>query len=244
MNNEAQTQIEARQGDLAALVEQKDAALLDLQAIEEERAAAVRALARGDGRQRKVILDLEGKIKPLKLTVEGLDGLVAEAQGKVSEAQAALKEAQAKEEAEMQIFLEERGRQECEGICAAVAGRKKRIFNLWLELNQEVAALFLDKLRVEDLAQKGLTCQRHKEAVNLPDTLALQLGQMAREAGYVPFGGPGYVGQIMGWAMVKPPPEFAHHGVLDFFEYRKWRAQQIESGYIAEFKEERGLSHE
>ena len=186
---EAQQQVETRQTELATLLEQKESADQELQAVQDKRAAAVRRLAAGDGNQRKQILSLEEQGKPLKLRVEGLEGLISDAQTALEQAQADLKEAVAQEAYELQTYLAARRRQECEEICASIADRKDRIYQLWQELNRQAMELQLSRGRVRELAENGFACMHSGGAITSIDTLASDLASR-RKRWFVALQGP------------------------------------------------------
>ena len=91
---EARQTLSARQQELAALEAERDQLGIELGELNNQRNAAIRALARGGGSpERKTIIALERQMGPLALKLEELGTLIAEAQTAVNEAEAALEAA-------------------------------------------------------------------------------------------------------------------------------------------------------
>ena len=88
--NKALSQAQAK---LAKLTDEQNALNQSIEALQSTRSAAVRTLAGGDESQRRVILDLEGKLAPLLLRVEGLTGLISDAEAEVDAVSEDLKQA-------------------------------------------------------------------------------------------------------------------------------------------------------
>jgi len=201
----AVAQLRARELGLTDWVVERDAVSQEFERLQNERNAAIRALARGDGTQRKTIISLEQQMKPLSDRLEGLTGLVSEAEEAVAQARGILLEAQAQEQAEMEAYVQAREGEAVEAICAGAPERKQRIYDLYIELCQEIAQLNLAASRVSGHEAAN---QAVEQALR---TLPMQIASMVREAGWRSFYATGFLaGDLMVWPMVKIPPELAH----------------------------------
>ena len=93
-SKKAEKELAARQAELSTLEKERDQLAIELGDLNNQRNAAIRALARGGGSpERKTIMALERQMGLLVLKLEELGRLVAEAQTAVNEAEAALEAA-------------------------------------------------------------------------------------------------------------------------------------------------------
>jgi len=138
---EAQARLEAAEKALANLQEQKDRATVELQVLQNERSAAVRRLAAGGGSpERKKIWELQGKIEPLALRLDGVGALI-------EKAQAALK-AESAEYDQALAAVKEKQVEVCKQICAELLVFAENIFPLYAEL--------CDALKVSESMCRGV----------------------------------------------------------------------------------------
>ena len=93
---EAKKALEERKAKLADLREQNASLTQDIEGLQKERTAAVRAFAAGDKTKRKIIHDLDRKIEPLGFRLEGMKGLIKDAEAEVENATAGLRKAVAR----------------------------------------------------------------------------------------------------------------------------------------------------
>jgi hypothetical protein len=238
-SQEAQTAVEARQGELTALLEQKESANQEYQGLLEARAKAIRALAAGNGQQRRILLDLEGELKPLTLRLEGLTALISDSGAQVDQAKAALKEAEAQEAYDFQAWARDKELKEVEGICQAAPGRKKVIFDLFVRLCQELAQLQLDKVRVDLARQNGIAGSNPDGVKAILETLPAQLEAMIRESGLRPFFGSGYFGSIIAWPLIEVDSDFVGNfpgpGGMNPSDYARVLQGRTNAARLAEF---------
>jgi len=241
-----QQEIEAHQGELAALVKQKETVGQEYQELLEQRATAVRALAAGNGQQRRILLDLEGELKPLALRLEGLEALIGDAQGRVDQTKAALQEAEAQEAYDFQAWARDKELKECEEICQAAPERKKVVFDLFVRLCQELAQLQLDRIRVDFARQNGIAGSNPDAVKAVLEVLPHLIGEMVKQSGLHPFFGAGYFGNITCWPLVEVDPDFAHNfpgpGAINPVDYVRALQGRTNAARLAEFKEKRGLT--
>lgn len=148
-SKEAKQQVETRQQALAALLEKKAAAAADLRAIQDQWSAAIRALAHGDGTQRKTIRDLKEKLESLKDDLEGLVILSGEAEEALAGAKENLKEAQAQEQAREAEAIRQLEFAECERIAAQAPDLENRIAEAYFALSDVLTELALASARLQ-----------------------------------------------------------------------------------------------
>jgi hypothetical protein len=198
----AMKEVERREGALEKLTGEKDRLSQTIEALRNDRAAAVRDLAAGNEAKRKVIIDLEAKIVPLSLRLEGLQILFSEAEGEVTKAKGILKQAQEEEQAALAAFITERERQDREALVASAGEREKRICDLYNQLCLEVGQLQVDKWRVGG----GGT---EKTLEDLLATLGFKINEGIKRAGLRPLTVSGCLDGIQVWPLVHPDPEVA-----------------------------------
>jgi hypothetical protein len=204
-SKKAKGELEGRRKELAALVEEQAKVSRELQGLKDERARAVRLLAGGDNSQRKRILALEQEAAPLALRLEGLAGLISEAQAKVTEVEGVLKQVEAEEHSRALAAAQERETRECERIRAEVGRHEQHIYKLYASLCGELAQYLVNLHRIgaSAMADDGFG-------------LKTRLAAMAQAEGWKLFNICGPLATLQLWPMVKAP-EWG--GTVDFKNY-------------------------
>lgn len=236
---EAQNQLEARARALAALQAEQNSVSQDLQAIHNERAVAVRKLAAGGNNgERKTIIALEEKAKPLLLRLEGLDGLTVEAREEVNQATARLEDARAREAAAVAAAYEAQEFAEGQAIIAGLTGRVERIAEFYGGLCQEVGGFLLDRIRIEDLARRvGGADPGGIEAASM--NMMVAVPELLKGEGLRQFAAPGYFGSLPTWGMVKVDPAYLVENpgpVIDHLKYYAWKQARNRAKFVQEFQ--------
>jgi len=140
----SEKELQAKQGALDKLINEKTKLSEGLDALNKQRSAATRDLAAGDDGQQEVIFNLEGQIAPFLLRLEGIETLIAEAEAKVQTAKTALEAAKADYARDLAAFIKEREEQELEKILASAPARKQHLFNIYADICQELGQLQID----------------------------------------------------------------------------------------------------
>ncbi len=153
---EASEQVKHCEEKFAKMVEEKDSLSQEIKDLKEQRRKAVLALAGGNEAKRKEILSLEGKLGPLELKAEGLDGLIQEQSEAVKKARKELDEATKAEQAALQRFVSERENQEIQRLIAGAGQREEELFKKWTDFAVAWAQLQLDVFRTEAIPGNAL----------------------------------------------------------------------------------------
>jgi len=242
---EIQREISTHQAEMAALQLRKGTADQEYQELLEQRAKAIRALASGNGAQRKTLLSLEEELKPLTLHLEGLAALISDAQVEVDQAKATLEEVEAQEAYDFLAWARAKETAACEAICLAAPARKEEIFNLFIEICKELGQLRLDQVRVDLALAQGIGGPNSGAIKAVLETLPGQLGAMMKESGLRSFLSGGFFGTISVWPMLEVDPDLAHAfpgaGAVDVMHYARLLAGEINAARLGEFKAEKGL---
>ena len=157
-SKEAKAWLEAQEKKLADLQEQRDTATQELQAIQDKRAAVVRALAGGDDKQRKIILDLEAQAAPLALRLEGLSGLINEAQEKVGQAREQLAAVEEKESQELTAYVDANQAESAKAAVERAGSWPGKICQLYREICELAAELHVSESRAWSFSTGGACC--------------------------------------------------------------------------------------
>lgn len=133
----ATKQVKQYQAELDRLTGMQSELSETLSSMEAERFRAVKALATGDEAQNNKLGDLHGKIAPLKTLLEGITGLISDAQGALETAQATLKEAKEEYSRRIHAFVRERELEEREALLRSLPERFERMFQAYVTFCME-----------------------------------------------------------------------------------------------------------
>ena len=239
---EAQKQLEARTQALVALTAEQDSVTRDLQAIQNERAASVRKLAAGGNNgERKTIIDLEGKAKPLLLRLEGLDGLAVEAREAVRLTQAHLEDARARESAELAAAYEAQEFAEGQAIIAGLPGQVEKIAEAYGAVCLLVGEFLQNRIRIEDLYRRvGGADPGGIEAASM--NMMVAVPELLKGRGLRQLAGSGFYGDLPIWAWVGAPADYLVENpepVIDQFKFYAWRQAQARARFTREFQDKK-----
>ncbi len=122
-------------GKIDTLQGDRSAAVRDLAAIADESRASP---------LRKRISDIEGKLSPLLLRMEGLEKLIEEAGGELEKARIALKEAEEETKTRLQAFIKGKENEQWNNFVNSLPERRKEFFRLYLLLCSLVSEAQID----------------------------------------------------------------------------------------------------
>jgi len=151
---DAEKKLEAQRRELAGLERERESLLEKLQVLEEKRARAVRDLAAGNGRERTVEA-FDVQMHPIRLKMEGIEGLISEGQEKVRAAEQTLNEACAREREEAEAEARRREVEALQAFLAELPAREDRIFHLYTDL-----CVALAEVRIAEVRARGLVDPR------------------------------------------------------------------------------------
>jgi len=199
---DAMKELERRKEAVEKLIGERDKLSQTLDGLQKDRAMAVRDLAAGNEAKRKAINDLEAKISPLALRIEGLKTLIAEADANEIKAKEILEAVIKKEQAELTVFLNEREEEERAALIAGIDEREVRICDLYKQLCLEVGQLQIDKFRFGSGNQV-------KILEDMLFTLAARLEKDVIKSGLKPLLSTGSYGFLAILGLIEPYPEEA-----------------------------------
>jgi hypothetical protein len=129
------------EGELAKLVEEQVSLAEKKNGLSEERSKAIRDLARGNDGKRKEILRLEGEIGPLSLRLEGLQGLILEAEEAVTTARGELKVVQKSESEARELFCKQKEAEQLECVKSSMPALLQEFFDRYVELGLKASEI-------------------------------------------------------------------------------------------------------
>jgi hypothetical protein len=147
--------LEDREKPLLKLSDEQQAVREKIEALQKDRGQAVRDLAALSDESkasplRKKIIDLEGKMAPLSLRLEGIEKLIGEAEGEVTNAKAALAEAERAEAEQLGQAMRQDEQKRRETFVKSLPQRLKRICDLYLQCCDEVGEILIEGSWVND----------------------------------------------------------------------------------------------
>ena len=228
----AKKELEKRQTVLERLTTEKNVLFKNIESLESERSTTVKLLAGGDEKQRKIINDLEEKLCPLKLRLEGLTGLISEAQWAVDEAQALFTQEQSQEAEELKSFIAKREREEHARLLAGLPERKQKLLDLYTEFCQMLGDFQVDSISLLDGRQDQV-----KEIADFQMGLTYRLAEAVKQKNLRPLMRAGYAGTISFWSLIQPGPEFPGTGLLNAGEVANIQRQKQLERFRTEFFE-------
>jgi len=169
----AEKELQAKQGALDKLNNEKNKLNESLDVLNKKRSIATRDLAAGDESQQEIIFTLEGQIAPILLRLEGIETLISEANEKVQAATKLLEVAKANYEKKLFKFIEEREKEELEKLRAGLPARKQRLFDLYASLCRELGQFQVDSFSYSTGGQ---------QMQEILDVTARYLGENLRDA--------------------------------------------------------------
>lgn len=202
---QATDELNKRQAELDKLNAEKGTLTQQIGALQAQRSEAVKQLAGGDEKQRKIITDIEAKIADLSLRLEGTGDLIEDAQGTVAEANKKLKKALAEEAVRLSAFIAERDRLENDKLISSLPEREKKIVALFQQLCQELAELQIDMYH---FGQNGAVVQI-RELEDLVQTIPMKVKTSIEENNLRPLITGGYFSEIRLWPYVAPSSEIS-----------------------------------
>ena len=176
--------------------------------LQADRSAAVRHLAAGDESQRRVISEIETKLSPLTLRLEGLTILLFEVKEALKNAHEELETEQDAENARLSAFISVRFAEEQARVKVSLPDRVQRICKLHGDIGIEIGALMIDLASFPDL-------QTDLEGVLL--SLPTVVYESVRDRGLKPVQMPGPSDQIKNWPLVDGEMS-AHFPGVDFLD--------------------------
>jgi hypothetical protein len=244
-SQEAQRALDARQQELTALEQERDGLGLELGELNNQRNAAVRALARGGGSpERKAIMALEQQMTPLAQRLEGLGILVTEAVEAVTQAKATLEEAKAVEAAATANAFEARERSEGLAVVEGLPGLLERIAEAYAQICLLVGEFAVAQVQVDDLSRRvgGVDpAQIEQLRMNFIPEVTARLEAWGLRQLMVP----GFYGALPVWGIVQDDPDFvaAHGGVqVDPAALYLWQQAQARERFGRELNEQGGAA--
>ena len=239
----AEKELATRQAELTALEAERAALAIELGALNNERNAAVRALARGGGSpERQAIMGLEKQMTPMSVKIEGLEMLLTEAAEAVAQAKAALEEVQSREAAATANAFEAQERAEGQALVAGIPGLLERISEAYAAVCLLVGEFAVAQVQVEDLSRRvGGVDRGPLEALRLdfiPEVTARLEAKGLRQ-----FLGQGYYGVLPIWAMVQEDMDFMEeHGSaqVDQRIFYHWKQGQARAKFFHESQNKGG----
>jgi hypothetical protein len=226
--NEKIQQLEA---GLSKLTAEKSTLAQKIEALRAERALSVRGLAGGDEKQRKVISEIEAKIAPLALHLEGLDGhLIKDAQAALITAQDELEVIKAEEKAELAAFIAKSDRKEYDRLIKSIPEREAKIISLHHQLCHAIAELQIDLHR----DQTGNMFKHFEDSLmSLPGKIPVSV----KEKGLRPLFGRGFHLEIVVWPLIETDPEIPGAGPVNPADVARLRLIRSHQALAAEFYE-------
>jgi hypothetical protein len=147
--------LEDRERALSKLTDEQKAVREKIDALQKDRGQAVRDLAALSdeskaGPLRKKVADLDGKMAPLNLRLEGIGKLIEEAEGEVTTARAALKDAERVQAEQLAESIRKDEEKRRTAFVKSLPGRLQRIIDSYLAACNDVGEILIEGSWVDD----------------------------------------------------------------------------------------------
>ena len=180
----ARQEVEHREKALSKLTDERKGLKEKIDILQKDRGQAVRDLAALSdegkaGPLRKKIIDLEGKMAPLSLRLEGLEKLIGEAEGEITKARAALIEAEEGQAEQLAESIRQYEQKRREAFVKSLPQRLQKICDLYLEACNQVGEILVEGSWIDD-GGAHLSLEAQDFLRNLPAAI----GEESRVRGY------------------------------------------------------------
>ena len=232
----AKQEVDLREKALSKLTDEQKGLKEKIDTLQKDRSQAVRDLAAGDETKstplRKKIIDLEGKMAPLSLRLEGLEKLIGEAEGEITKARAALTEAERIQAEEHAGAVRQDEMKRRETFVRSLPERFRKIVGLYLECCDALGEILIEGSWVENGGAVHLSLEAQDFLRNLPAAI----GEETKARGYrrqthapwhdpiavLPFTPPAAEGFVSGAGRLEA-------GVVALNRHKKRKAELLES---------------
>jgi seryl-tRNA synthetase len=239
---QARRVLENREKAFLKLTDEQKGLREKIETLQKDRSQAVRDLAKQDegknGPLKKKISDLEIKIAPLALRMEGLESLVKEAEEEAGKARQALNQAQIVWNAKLKTFLESKENGRLDTHLAFLSDNfVKAITDSYLKTCGLAFEAIVDSIRIYPDGEARMSPEAHKILFALADLIGREVERRGYRRAHKQWPG-GAVIEII--PLVAPGTEGvpAGAGLVDPDQTQKARYARRVQGWSEEFKKE------